>query len=131
MARNLAELSDPFFAAAAEGRLVIPRCDQCNRFFFYPTVLCPHCHTMGHTWVEAAGTARVYSFTAVYRAPAINVPTPYVVGVVELPEGIRMMTNIVDCSADDVSIGMPVKVRFGANWEGRQLPFFAPADSSD
>jgi uncharacterized protein len=131
MARNLAELSEPFFAAATEGRLVIPRCNQCNKFFFYPTVLCPHCHTMGHSWVEAVGTARVYSFTAVYRAPVLGVPTPYVVGIVELPEGIRMMTNIVDCSPDDVSIGMPVKVRFGANWEGWQLPFFAPADSSD
>jgi uncharacterized protein len=131
MALNLAELSEPFFAAAGEGRLVIPRCDQCNKFFFYPTVLCPHCHSMGHSWVEAVGTAQVYSFTAVYRAPAPGVATPYVVGIVELTEGIRMMTNIVDCSPDDVTIGMPVKVKFGTNWAGQQLPFFAPVDPSD
>jgi uncharacterized protein len=131
MSRNLAELSEPFFAAAAEQRLVIPRCSACERYFFYPTVLCPYCHTMGHEWVDASGRGRIYSFTVVHRAPAAGVPTPYVVGVVELDEGIRMMSNIIDCSPDDVEIGMAVSVRFGTNWERRMLPFFAPVRADE
>ena len=126
---RLADLSAPFFAGCSRGELLIPQCRRCRRFFFYPTVLCPHCHYLGFDWYRAAGRATLYSYTVVHRplSSALRGRVPYVVGIVDLAEGVRMMTNIVDCPTDVVAIGMPLEVRFDTSWDGRPIPVFRPA----
>lgn len=129
MSTRLSDLADPFFEAAARDALAIPRCRNCARLFFYPTVLCPHCHHMGHDWVEVNGRGAIYSFTNVYRSPEPDVDVPYTVAIVELDEGIRLMTNIVDATPEQVQVGARVAVRFGTNFDGQRVPFFAPDET--
>jgi uncharacterized protein len=125
MSTRLSDLADPFFEAASRDVLVIPECRNCKQHFFYPTVLCPHCHHAGHDWVEASGHGVIYSFTDVYRSPDPDVLVPYTVAIVELREGVRLMTNIVGAGHDQVEIGDEVTVQFGIASDGRRVPFFA------
>ena len=80
-------------------------------------------------WEQAAGTGTVYTFSVVYRndLPPFNERVPYVAAVVELDEGPRMMTNVVDCDVDDVTVGMPVEVTFRAIDDTVTVPVFRPA----
>jgi uncharacterized protein len=125
--QRLADIADPYFAAAKRHELVLPRCSSCDRHFFYPTVLCPHCHSSEWTWVPAGGDGVVYSFTVVHRPLGSSMPAPYVVAVVALPEGVRLMANLVGEGADSCEIGMPVRVDFSESWDGRTVPVFRPA----
>jgi uncharacterized protein len=126
---NLAEIAVPFFEACERGELVIPRCDACGRLFFYPTVLCPRCHSDEWGWQRVSGDATIYSFTEVHRPLGSQLPAPYVVAVVTLAEdeSVRMMTNILDVSPGELALGDPVKVRFGTSWDGRTVPMFVRA----
>src|SRR5262245_60873461 len=82
----------PFWAGAAVGVL---RCRGCSRHFFYPRPECPHCGSADVEWVRASGRATLYSYVINHR-PAPGYDAPYVIAVVELEEGVRMMTNIVN-----------------------------------
>ena len=111
----------PFHDAANAGKLLIKRCTACGQAHFYPRALCPFC--MGETaWEEAAGTGTVYSYTVLRRARP-----PYVQAYVTLAEGPTMLTQIVDCSFDDVAIGKPVRVVFKPSENGQAVPFFTLA----
>lgn len=117
----------PFWDATAEGRLVLPRCDGCDTLIWYPRAVCPSCHGTSTTWTECSGRGRVYSFTVTRRSQGRwGEVTPYVLAYVELDEGPRMMTNIVDCDPDEVRVDLPVEVRFDDTGEGTALPRFAP-----
>jgi uncharacterized OB-fold protein len=120
---NLADISQPFFDGCARGELLVPKCERCGKLFFYPSVLCQHCHSPEWDWEPMSGDATVYSFTELHR-PVGDMQAPYIVAVVELAEGVRMMTNIVGDGAHDVSLGDPVRVRFGDSWDGRRVPLF-------
>jgi uncharacterized protein len=128
--RKLADIGRPLFDAAAEGRLVIPQCSSCGRHFFYPTVLCPHCHSKEWLWVESAGTGAVYSFTVVHRPLSSRLPAPYIIVIVGLDEGIRMMGNLLNCGIDDVAIGDRVRVTFAPGVDERVVPMFTPDTAS-
>ncbi|MDO8210118.1 Zn-ribbon domain-containing OB-fold protein [Conexibacter sp. CPCC 206217] len=129
---NLAEISTPFFDACERGELIVPRCDACGRLFFYPTVLCPHCHSEEWGWQQVSGEATIYSFTEVHRPLGSQMPAPYVVAVVELAEGgVRMMTNILGVEPGGLAIGDPVRVQFGTSWDGRTVPLFVRAGHGD
>ena len=109
----------PFWEAAAEDRLVLPRCRSCGVFIWYPRSFCPECHTTDVEWVEASGRGTVYSFTVVQRGAGPWTPhAPYVVAYVELDEGPRVMTNVVGTDPDAVHIG------------DRVTAVFEPADST-
>jgi uncharacterized OB-fold protein len=119
----------PFWDAAAEGRLVIQRCTACGRHVFYPRLVCPHCGGSSLEWVQASGRATVYSFTVVHRAPpAFADEAPYVVALVDLGEGPRMMTRLVGLEPAAARVGMPVEVRFVDLDDQFKLPCFGPAD---
>ena len=92
--------------AANESRLSVPRCVACGQYHFYPRPFCPHCWSEDLTWVDVSGDATIYSYTVIRGS------SPYVLAVVELAEGPRMMTHIVDCPVDGVQIGMRVRVAF-------------------
>jgi uncharacterized OB-fold protein len=103
--------TEPFWAAAAEGRFVLPRCDSCRAIVWYPRRFCPICHTLGVSWIDASGRGQVYAFTVVRKAGGPwGAVAPYVIAYVELEEGPRVMTNIVGCDVDDVRCGMPVEL---------------------
>jgi uncharacterized OB-fold protein len=111
-----------FWKAAGEGRLLIKRCRACSKFHWYPRAICPHCMSGETDWVEAKGEGTIYSFSVMERAEI-----PYAIAYVELAEGVRMMTNIVDCPFADIRIGQAVHVRFAPTEGGGKLPVFAPA----
>jgi uncharacterized OB-fold protein len=104
----------PFWDAARQGRLLIKRCAACGRAHHYPRSFCPYCWSRDVAWEDARGTGTVYTFSVVHRndLPPFNDRVPYVAAVVELDEGPRLMTNVVDCDPDAVACGMPVEVTF-------------------
>jgi len=120
------ELSSEFWTAAAEHRLVVPRCDRCAAEFFPPERLCPACGSPEWGYVGDAGAGTVTSFTVVHRAPSPDFETPYVVAVVELAGGCSLLTNLVQVDPADVASGMPVEVVFIDKPDGGALPVFAP-----
>ncbi len=112
-----------YWEAAARGRLLIRRCGACGRAHHYPREFCPYCWSEEVTWEEAGGRATLYTWSTVHHndLPPFRGRTPYTAAVVDLAEGPRMMTEVVDCAETDLVAGMPLGVRFR---EGR--PVFAP-----
>ncbi len=119
----------PFWDATAIGILKIQKCSKCDMNIFYPRLYCPSCGSKEIEWIEALGTGNVYSFTVVENnAPsAFIVDMPYVVAVVELDEGIRMLTNIINCNLEQLTCDMRVKVVFESLNDEFTLPKFEPA----
>jgi hypothetical protein len=106
-------LTQPFWDAAKQHRLVLPRRKD-GTYFWYPRTLEPGTLTAGWDWAPASGRGVVYSFTVDRRgtAPAFAAGAPYVIAIVELAEGPHFTTNIVGCAPGDVRIGMPVEAVF-------------------
>lgn len=121
-------ISQMFWQKALEGQLWLQYCKECSRFIFYPRVICPHCFSTGLEWKPVSGQGVVYTFTVVYRTdlPGFEEQIPYIYAVVELEEGPRMTTNIINCSIDEVYIGMPVEVVFKELTADISLPCFQP-----
>jgi uncharacterized OB-fold protein len=123
-------LTAPYWQAAKQGQLQMPRCDDCGQFHFYPRSACPHCHSQKLTWVRVSGKGEVYSHTVVHRAPSKGFETqvPYVVAVVALDEGPHLMTRVVGIVPDAVKIGLRVTVVFEDKAEDIALPVFRPLE---
>ncbi len=117
-------VSTPFWEGIAEGVLRIQHCQACGRYVFYPRAVCPHCTSVDLGWVEASGSGRIHSYTVVHRAPAdYRDEIPYVVALVELDEGVRMMTRLVGVEPADVRVDLPVEVAIQGD---PRLPYFRP-----
>lgn len=118
--------TEPFWHAAREHKLLVKRCAECGQAHFYPRELCPHCHSDAVSWLEAKGSGEIYSFTVARRGagPAFQSDAPYVVAVVQLDEGCRMMTNIVGTPPDEVRIGQRVEVSYEEVTADITLPKF-------
>ena len=112
----------PFFDAAAEGRLLIKRCTSCAEPHHYPRTICPFCFKDTTQWQEASGRGTIYSYSVMRR-----VPVPFALAYVTLEEGVTMMTNIVDCDLDAIRIGQRVKVVFKPTDGGPPVPMFTLA----
>ena len=117
--------SAPYWNALQQRRLILKSCGDCGKPHFYPRELCPHCHSDQLTWIDAIGTGTVYSYTICHRpaGPAFASEVPYVVAIVTLDEGPRMMSRI-SCDPELVSIGQRVKVRFERQSDELTLPMF-------
>jgi len=122
------EESRGWWEALARHELYFQRCRDCGTKRFYPRALCPRCLSSATEWVRASGRATVYSFTVTYQnqAPGFREELPYVLAIVELDEGVRMMTNVVGCAPDAVRVGMPVEVVFDDVTAEVTLPKFQP-----
>jgi uncharacterized OB-fold protein len=109
-----AALTAPFWEAAKRHELIMPRCKTCSTLFFYPRELCPHCLSADLEWVSVSGKGRVYSFTVVHQPahPSFSDDAPHVFAIIQLDEGVRMPSNIVGCSIDDVHVDMRVSATF-------------------
>jgi uncharacterized OB-fold protein len=117
-------VSQPFWEGVAEGVLRLQRCRVCGRHVFYPRAVCPHCASAELDWVEASGRGSVHSFTVVHRAPAdYRNEVPYVVALVDLDEGVRMMTRLVEVEPAAVHVGLGVEVAIQGE---PRLPYFRP-----
>jgi uncharacterized protein len=116
-----------FWDATAAGRLVLAYCDTCGAVIWYPKTYCAECGGLSVSWREASGLGSVYSFTVVHRAPgAFADAVPYVVAYVELDEGPRVLTNIVGCDPEAVTIGQAVRVVFCDTGDDSALYRFEP-----
>jgi len=119
----------PFWEAAREGRLALQHCEDCDKPIHYPRIACPHCGSDELGWRTASGRGTLYSFTVVVsNAPSSFVADmPYVVAVVELEEGVRLLSNIVQCEPEDLRCDMPVEVVFEKQNEEFTFPKFRPS----
>jgi len=122
-------LTRPFWEAARGHRLVIPRCAACDHFFWPPRATCPSCLREAWTWVEVSGRARLYAFTIVRQPanPAFVEDIPYVYALVDLDEGVRMVSNVVDCPLGDLRNEMSLIATFEGMGDGWTLVKFRPA----
>ena len=109
----------PFFDAAAQGKLLVKRCTACGESHHYPRAICPYCGSDRTEWKEASGRGTIYSWSVLRR-----VPQPYALAYVTLAEGPTMMTNIVDTDLDKIRIGQDVQVVFRPTDGGPPVPMF-------
>ncbi|MPY95657.1 MAG: nucleotide-binding protein [Acidimicrobiia bacterium] len=117
----------PFWDATTEGKFLLKRCVACGFVIWYPRGLCPDCGADGAEWFEASGRGTVYTYTVIRRGQGRwRDAAPYALAYVELEEGPRVMTNIVDCDPDALSIGQTVEVTFDDTGEGAALYRFRP-----
>jgi uncharacterized protein len=114
--------TQPFWDAAAQGKLLIKKCTACGEPHFYPRTHCPFCFSEHTEWAEASGRGTVYTYSVMRRAPV-----PYAIAYVTLAEGPTMMTNLVDCDLDAIKIGQAVKLVFKPSEGGSPVPMFTPA----
>jgi uncharacterized OB-fold protein len=120
-----------FWDGTAEGKLLLAHCNECQTVIWYPRPFCPECGSLSVRWEAASGKGTIYTFTINRRGagdlPEYREPVPYVLAYVELAEGPRIMTNIVECEPDSVKIGQAVEVVFHDTGQGTALYRFRPA----
>ena len=114
-----------FQRALAEGEILLPKCDDCGAYHFFPRVLCPHCHGTAISWKQAGGKGRVHTTTVVRRKPERG--GDYNVCVGELDEGVRMMSRVEGIAPGEVVIDMPVTA-FVGEAEGVPAVLFKPSE---
>lgn len=119
----------PFWDATRREQLVLPWCAFCERPFWYPRATCPSCLGDAIEWRVASGDGEVYAATVQHRVGMGRDPAdgPYAVALVDLAEGVRIMSNVVGCPPEDVEVGTPVRVAWLPLSDGRRLPQFEPA----
>ena len=121
--------STPFWEACRRHELKIQRCTDCGQFRFPATRFCPHCQSADAEWVAASGKATVFSWITVRHPVPRDIyamDVPYVVALVTLEEGVRMPTNIVGCTPEEVTADMKLTVQFRDVTPEITLPVFAP-----
>lgn len=126
----ISPVSRRFWEGCKQHRLLIQRCHDCGAYRHYPRPMCPQCNSMNTDWVEVSGKGKVFTWTTVHHpAHPAFMDLPYAVVVVELEEGARLVTNVVDCKPEELYIGMPVKVVFEDVTNEITLPKFRPISS--
>ena len=114
----------PFYDACAEGKLVLQRCQNCDHVLFYPRTHCDACQSEKLVWEAASGAGTIASYTVVRRGVSADFEAPYVITLIDLAEGPRMMSQIIDADPDALAVGLSVKVDFAAWSEDITLPVF-------
>ena len=123
----------PFWDAAAQQKLIIQRCHDCNAWVWTPRPSCNECGSEKVEWTPMSGKGEVYSFTVIRQvvgrttSKSFKPDIPYVIAWVDLAEGPRLITNIIGCPVEDVKLGMKVTVQFEKASEKVWLPKFRPA----
>jgi uncharacterized OB-fold protein len=111
--------------------LVLPKCQDCGDYFFYPRSICPNCMSDQIEWKEVSGNGKVYSYTIARRpaGKAFAAYTPYIVAIIQLDEGPRMMANIINVELSEISCEMRVQVVYQEINDSFKLPMFEPVTS--
>jgi uncharacterized protein len=118
-----------FWDGLKDGKFLLRRCDSCQTVIWYPRKFCPNCGSIESTWFESSGKGSIYTYTIVHRSmlPDWAASGPYVIAYVELEEGPRIMTNIVNIDPESVTVGAPVQVVYTTTDDGSALYRFEPA----
>jgi uncharacterized protein len=118
----------PFWDGARAGKLMLPRCRDCNRVHWYPRHICPNCHSMDLEWIEGSGEGTIYSFAVQHLAfGAWAKQAPYVTAYIDLKEGDRMLTvlrGVDPLAPETIRIGAPVRVEFEQADADTFIPFW-------
>jgi uncharacterized protein len=125
--------SQEFYAAAAEGRLLIQACDACGALQFYPRGHCVRCSGSALSWRQASGRATLHTFSVLYRTPNVEFADdlPYVLAIVDLEEGVRMTSRVVDVDLERLRCELPLQVVFRPLAEdGPVMPFFTEREAA-
>jgi uncharacterized OB-fold protein len=117
-----------YWEAAHRHEFLLQRCGSCEKFRFYPRSHCPYCFSGSFEWRQPLGRGTVYSYTIIHKTPApgFRDKVPYVLALIDLAEGVRMMTNIIECEPETVEIGMSVEIAFEDINDAISLPQFRP-----
>ena len=120
------EFSKPFWEATKVGKLLVQVCNSCKSKIFFPRDRCPECWSQELGWIEASGKATIYSFSITLEGveKMFVEDLPIVLAWVDLPEGIRMQSNIIECDPKDVEIGAEVELAFKKLTDEITLPYF-------
>ena len=123
------ETSEPFWDATRTRQLLLQWCVACERPIWFPREVCPSCLTSALEWRPASGRGTVYAVTVEHKPqnPAMADMAPYAVALIDLAEGVRMLSSVVGCPPGDVGVDMAVTVTWEALSDGRLLPLFEPA----
>jgi uncharacterized OB-fold protein len=116
-----------FWDAVREHRLLIQRCANCGMLRHPPRPMCPNCDSLEWGTIEASGRGNVISFVIPHHPPLPWFPEPYLVALIDLAEGTRLVSNLVGVAPEDVTIGMPVRVRYERFDGDVVLPLFEPS----
>lgn len=125
--------SREFWAACNDGELLLSECATCGHVFYYPRQMCPHCGAQELRWRRSSGRGQVYSFTHVevsFYGPTWERDLPYTVILVDLDEGPRMLSRLVESDQDAVALGAAVEVAF-VTVEEQALPMFRLTQSEN
>ncbi|MEU8249907.1 bifunctional MaoC family dehydratase N-terminal/OB-fold nucleic acid binding domain-containing protein [Nonomuraea sp. NPDC048916] len=117
-----------FWEGVRQGELRIQSCADCGELRHPPGPVCPVCRSTNRTHVVARGEGTVFSYVVHHHPPVPGRETPFVVAVVELPEGVRIVGNVVDCPPEAVRIGMPLRATYRAMDDELILPMWAPRE---
>ena len=115
-----------FWDAVAEQRLVAQRCGECGRLRHPPRPMCPHCHSLSIEVVELSGRGTLYSYSVLHHPQHPAFDYPVLAALVDLEEGVRMVSNLAGIEPNDIRIGMPLEVEFQEQDGGTYLPRFRP-----
>jgi hypothetical protein len=123
--------SKPYWDGLRERKLMMPRCDDCKGWWFPPSLLCPHCNSKAWSWTQTSGRARIFSYVVYHRVyhPAFAQEVPYAVAVIELDEGPRMISNVIDIAPDKLECDMRVEVAYQPVTDAITLAKFRPVSA--
>jgi uncharacterized OB-fold protein len=127
-------LTEPYWAAAREHRLVVQRCTACGTFRHLPHEVCGRCQSTEHEWVESAGRGSIYTYTIAGHPvhEALTDSVPYNVAIVQLDDcgGVLVPSNLVDCPVEDIAVGLRVELAWEDVAEGVSVPRFRVVEES-
>ncbi len=125
----------PYWDGLTQGKLMLPKCGDCGRTFFYPRIVCPHCSSRSITWIQASGKGKLHAFGIAHQSftRAFKVPPPFVLAMIELEEGPRMVSNLINVQPDPtvVKCDMPVEIVYTKLTDDVTIPLFQPANAAD
>ena len=118
------EIGEEYWRRTADDRLPLMKCRHCGQLRRYLTRVCYRCQHTDYDWIEAGGGGTIYAFTEIFYPPTDEFEAPFVLALVDLDEGVRMMANILHAKGDDLAIGQRVKVVFEDMADGKRVPQF-------
>jgi uncharacterized OB-fold protein len=120
-----------YWDAALEGRLVTQRCQQCGRLRHPPRPMCPECHSLEFEIIDLVGEGVVYSYAILHHPQNPAFEYPVIAALIDLTEGVRVLSNLVEIDPTDITIGMSVTVEFRPTRHDGAVPVFKPKAGAD